>query len=384
MREREMEQRPKQKEAAADTALHGDVLDAIVSRVSPLDLLPASRVSKAWRAAVLSSPRRPPPWFILHHLGRRQVAAAFDPLSRAWRSLPFAPSYPSHRQGPQPQQVSSYMLSPGGGTRLCVLSVSALALATDPFGASWRQLEPPRYSRTDPVVAVVGTRVVVAGGASDLEDGENAVEVFDGGASGAWVSCEPMPEAFRWSESISSAAVGRRLYVLEKQSPFTLSWFDVESRRWGPARGVRVPDPTVRHAAIGFANGRLLLAGAGGIGTGFGWRAESVRLWAVDEESLQVEEEVGSMPRAMVEELVGDGGWGLSSLGFLSEGRFAYVYNPSYPKDLFLCELEEGGGCRWESVPRPACMEERPTHRVVVGCCQVGVEDLMMGKDRTV
>ncbi|XP_064957851.1 F-box/kelch-repeat protein At1g23390-like [Musa acuminata AAA Group] len=369
-------------EEEVEGTLHGDVLDAVISRVSALDLLPASRVSKAWRAAVVSSvrhsPRRPPPWLVLYLQGRRGTATthAFDPLSRAWRSITRVPwcSFPAGAHSPAPQ-VSTYACSQRGGTRLYALSPSGLALARDPFSTVWRELEAPRYWRTDPVVALVGPHVVVAGGTSEFEDDANSVDVHDA-CSGGWEASEPMPEAFGWSSAFSAAANGKRLYVMDKWFPFTASWFDPAAKRWGPTRRVSIPDPTVRHAALGFGNGRLLLAGAGGSGTGAGWRAESVRLWAVDEETLQVEEEVGRMPREMVEGLVDDAGWGLWSIGFLSEGDYAYVYNPSYLGEFFLCEFEEGGGCRWERILRPTCVEARPMHRVVFGCSEVSMDDL--------
>ncbi|WOL07123.1 hypothetical protein Cni_G15860 [Canna indica] len=382
------EEEEEEEEDKGAAALHGDVLHAVIYRASFLDLLSASLVSKEWRTAVLSSSLHRsilrPPSLLLHLNTRRGAAAAalaFDPISRTWQSIPLPSAASTFRRlaADVPPQVSGSVPAPCGGTRFYSLSPSKLALAADPFGASWCELDAPHITRTDPVVAVVGRRVVVAGGTSEFEDDTNSVEVWDCLRGGGWDACEPMPEAFRWSRAISAAASERRLYVMEKQSPFTASWFDPEANRWGPSRRMRIPDPTVRVAAVGFVSGRLVVAGAGGRGTGFSWSVESVRMWAVNEETLEVEaaEEVGRMPREMVAGLVEEGGRGLLSMGFLSEGAFAYVYNQFYMKEFFLCEMEKDG-CRWERVAPPPGLEERPMHRLVFGCCQVGTKDIKM------
>ncbi|XP_074588069.1 F-box/kelch-repeat protein At1g23390-like [Curcuma longa] len=366
------------------TSLDGDVLDEVVARVSTLDLLRVSRVSRGWRSAAMSSVlrRRRPPCLLLRLQSRRRASAhVYDPTSGAWRGVPIPPEASLH--GLDAPRVAALASSLSGGPCFYALSSSKLALATDPLGTAWRDLEPPRCWRTDPTVALVGTRLVVAGGGCSLEGSAGSVEMCDaygGGGGCLWEPCEAMPEAFRLSPAISAAASERRLYVVERKPPFGASWFDTETRRWGPTRSLRVPDPTARHVAIGFSNGRLLLAAAGGgSGIGWGWAAESVRVWAVEEETLEVasEEVVAEMPREMVAGLAeeGGGGWGLPAIGFLCEGGFAYFYNPVYLKEFFLCEQQAaggggGGGCRWERVGPPACVEERPMDRVVLGCCQ--------------
>ncbi|WOL07129.1 F-box/kelch-repeat protein [Canna indica] len=372
-----MESHGEEKEEAEARGLHGDILDAVVSRISALDLLAASSVSREWHTAVLStrfSTRRRPPCLILRLQSRRGASTlAFEPVSRRWFTVPIPLGSTFHGLDDPP--VSALASSHAGGARLYALSGSKLALAADPFGASWSELVPPRYWRTDPVVALVGHRIVVAGRTNELEDEDaRSVEVWDGCR---WEPCEPMPEALMWSPAVSAAASQRRLYMLEKREPFTASWFDPEAKRWGPTTRVRLPDPSACHAAIGFLNGRLVLAVAGGSAAGLVWRPESVTLWAVDEETLEVAEEVGRMPREMVLRLVEDG-WGLEPIGVLSEGGFAYVYNPSYMKEFFLCEVQKGGGCRWETIAPPPGVEERPMHRVVFGCCELGMDDRKM------
>ncbi|XP_042471781.1 F-box/kelch-repeat protein At1g23390-like [Zingiber officinale] len=365
-----------------NSSIHGDVLEEVVSRVSALDLLHVSRVSRGWRTAAISSLlcRRRPPCLLLRLQSRRRASAhVYDPISGAWRDVPIPPEASLH--GLDAPRVAALASSLSGGPRFYALSSSKLALAADPLGTAWRDLEPPRCWRTDPTVALVGTRLVVAGGGCALEGNAGSVEMCDayGGGGGCWWEpCEAMPEAFRLSPAISAAASERRLYVVERQPPFGASWFDTETRRWGPTRSLSVPDPTARHVAIGFSNGRLLLAAAGGSGMGWGWAAESVRVWMVEEETLEVasEEVVAEMPREMVAALAedGGGGWGLPSIGFLCESDFAYFYNPVYLKEFFLCEQQAAGGsgCRWQRVEPPACVEQRPIDKVALGCCQNG------------
>lgn len=372
-------------EENGDRVLHSDVLDAVVSRVSALDLLPASCVSKQWRAAVLAaarrSPRRAAPWLVLRvHGGRKPVAHAFNPISRSWRSVELPPGSPFAGCGGSAVHVSSFPCSAGGGSTggagIYALSSTRMALAADLFGTAWRELEPLRSWRTDPVVALVGRRLVVAGGASELlEDDPASVEVWEGCSAG-WAASDPMPDVFRWSPAISAAASERRLYAVEKQPPFGASWFDPEAKRWGPTRRLQIPDPTVRHVSVAFANGRLLLATAGGGGRRLDWRPQTVRLWEVDQETLEVKaEQVAEMPQEMVAALADESGRGMQSLGFLAAVRFAYLYNPLFMKFFFLCELDEGGGgggsSRWEAVPRPPSADERPMHRVVFSCSEI-------------
>ncbi|KAG6518736.1 F-box/kelch-repeat protein At1g23390-like [Zingiber officinale] len=375
-------------EENADRVLHGDVLDAVVARVSALDLLPASCVSKQWRAAVLAaarqSPRRGAPWLVLRvHGGRKPVVHAFNPISRNWRSVALPSGGPFAGRDGSAVHVSNFPCSAGGGSTggagIYALSSTRIALAADLFGTTWRELEPLRSWRTDPVVALVGRRLVVAGGASELlEDDPASVEVWEGG-SGGWAPSDPMPAAFQWSPAISAAASERRLYTVEKQPPFSASWFDPEAKRWGPTSRLQIPDPTVRHVSVAFACGRLLLATVSDDGGGrLDWRPQAVRLWAMDQETLEVEaEQVAQMPQEMVAALVDEDGCGMRSLGFLSSERFAYLYNPLFMKFFFLCEIDEGGsgGCRWEAVPRSPSADDRPMHRVLFSCTQVNADE---------
>ncbi|XP_010923174.1 F-box/kelch-repeat protein At1g23390 [Elaeis guineensis] len=376
----------KGEEEEREAPLHGDVLEAIVSHVSTIDLVPASHVSKAWRGAVLSFLRRSPrraPWLLLHLQGRRDPSKAsthaYDPHSRAWCLIPHVPRLP-------PRLSLPLRSSP----LLHALSISRLALSADPFGATWRELEPPRVWRRDPVVAAVGPAVVVvAGGACEFEDDPCAVEVHRGGG---WEAAETMPEAFKGSAAatwLSVAASDRAVYVLEKQAGWA-SRFDPETGQWGPTRLLR-PDPTVCLSAVGFIDAdHLVLVGVCGSDSDSGWRPESVRLWEVNVETLEVGSEVGRMGKEMVNGLVGkeeEGSysWGMWSIGFASMAGFGYVYNPADPrKDIFLCEFERtgkgsGDGCRWERIPSPPpAVEANPAHRMVFRCSTVGMDDLKM------
>ncbi|XP_017698557.3 F-box/kelch-repeat protein At1g23390 [Phoenix dactylifera] len=368
-----------------EAPLHGDVLEAIVSHVSTMDLVPASHVSKTWRSAVLSSLRRSPrraPWLFLHLQSSRDPSKAsthaYDPHSRAWTPLPHVPRVPP--RVPVPLRSSPL---------LHALSISRLALSADPFGTAWRELDPPRVWRRDPVVAAVGPAavVVVAGGACEFEDDPCAVEVHRGGG---WEEAEALPEVFKGSAAatwLSAASSDRAVYVLEKQSGWA-SRLDPETGLWGPTRQLR-PDPSVCLSAISFIDHeRLVLVGLCGSDSDSGLRPESLKLWEVDSETLEVGSEVGRMGKEMVEGLVGkeeEGSysWGMSSIGFASTAGFGYVYNPANPrKDIFSCEFAatdtgSDGGCRWERIPSPpAVVEANPTHRMVFRCSTVGMDEL--------
>ncbi|OAY83157.1 F-box/kelch-repeat protein [Ananas comosus] len=400
--------------------LYGDVLEAVASRVPTLDLVSASRVSREWRRAVRAALRRRPrrsPWLLLRlhrptstSASARGTLLAYDPHSRTW-----LPPLPHVRGPPPPPHLPSPRLP-----ALHAASLSAMAVARDPFGATWRAVEAPRVWRVDPVVAATaGGHVAVIGGACQLALGEGedagAVELRGPGGSDRWEPCDPIPAAFDGSKSatwLSAATSDSRVYITDKNRGWT-SWFDLEAKKWGPTRQLR-PDPAAASFAIGILSSgynnnnndrhrhrhRLVLATAG--------RREGrveVRLWEADAETLDVVEgkcAAAEMPkefaRRMFQEITeeesdeDDRSWGSSSLsvGLCSSGDGGYVYNGSDLRkgmvrfyDYYYYYHHEDGrtaSCKWEWIGVPMIMQkEKVVDRVVVvGCTAVGLDDLAM------
>nr|CAD1823663.1 unnamed protein product [Ananas comosus var. bracteatus] len=290
-----------------------------------------------------------------------------------------------------------------------------------PFGATWRAVEAPRVWRVDPVVAATaGGHVAVIGGACQLALGEGedagAVEVRGPGGSDGWEPCDPIPAAFDGSKSatwLSAATSDSRVYITDKNRGWT-SWFDLETKKWGPTRQLR-PDPAAASFAIGILSSgynnnnnndddrhrhRLVLATAG--------RREGrveVRLWEADAETLDVVEgkcAAAEMPKEFAKRMFqditeeesdeDDRSWGSSSLsvGLCSSGDGGYVYNGSDLRkgmvrfyDYYYYYHDEDGrtaSCKWEWIGVPMIMQkEKVVDRVVVvGCTVVGLDDLAL------
>ncbi|KAJ1688485.1 hypothetical protein LUZ63_019875 [Rhynchospora breviuscula] len=387
--------------------LYGDVLEAVVTRVPTVDLIPASRVSREWRRAVRSSLLRHPrrsPWLLLRCLRRPSSPGlhslhAFDPFSRSWLSLPQPQYSTSPHKKPVDHDITAF-LSASTGDRLHTLSASTMAVSQDPFGTEWRKdSKAPKIWRKDAVVAEVGRWLVVAGGGCPmvLEEGEvvGAVEVYDKQA-GAWESAEPIPVQFdgsAYATWLSAAASDERLYVMEKKTGL-VGCFDPQSKTWGPTCQLRL-DPAVSAWAIAVGRDeRLLAVGMGPVGqSGSGTK---VRFWELDRETLQpvagtktrMEEE---MPTEMVQRLFpleeGDvDAWWCCSVEVCGTDRGGYVYNPSEMRNgavLYeFTETEEEGRMqlpmvgRWEWVPLPERVGDSGMGRMEFGCSAVGLDDL--------
>ncbi|OAY78601.1 F-box/kelch-repeat protein [Ananas comosus] len=376
--------------------LYGDVLEAVASRVPTLDLVSASRVSREWRRGVRAALRRRPrrsPWLLLRlhrptstsaSASSRGTLLAYDPHSRTW--LPPLP----HVRGPPRPRTSPPRASPA----LHAASLSAMAVARDPFGATWRAVEAR---------------------ACEGEDA-GAVEVRGPGGSDGWEPCDPIPAAFDGSKSatwLSAATSDSRVYITDKNRGWT-SWFDLETKKWGPTRQLR-PDPAAASFAIGILSSgynnnnnndddrhrhRLVLATAG--------RREGrveVRLWEADAETLDVVEgkcAAAEMPKEFAKRMFqditeeesdeDDRSWGSSSLsvGLCSSGDGGYVYNGSDLRkgmvrfyDYYYYYHDEDGrtaSCKWEWIGVPMIMQkEKVVDRVVVvGCTVVGLDDLAL------
>ncbi|KAJ3686917.1 hypothetical protein LUZ61_016081 [Rhynchospora tenuis] len=374
--------------------LYGDVLEAVVTRVPTVDLIPASRVSREWHRAVRSSLLRHPrrsPWLLLRFLPRPTSPGlfsihAFDPFSSSWLSLP---QYSGTSNKKPADDGMTTFLCASTGDRLHTLSASTMVVSKDPFCTEWRkEAKAPKVWRKDAVVAEVGQWVVVAGGGCHmvLEEGDvvGAVEVYDKKA-GTWESAEPIPEQFdgsAYATWLSAAASDERLYVMEKKAGLVGS-FDPQSKRWGPTCQLRL-DPAVSSWAIAIGRDeRLIAVGVGPVGQS----GTKVRFWEVNRETLQpvADTKIEDMPTEMVERLFpleegDDDTWRCSSVEVCGTDRGGYVYNPSEMRNgAVLYEFTEEVGRmvgRWEWVPLPERVGDSGMGRIEFGCSAVGFDDL--------
>ncbi|PRQ40978.1 putative F-box domain, kelch-type beta propeller [Rosa chinensis] len=368
---------PKQNQTKAaveeEAPLYGDVLESVLSKLHLIHLLSACHVSKSWNRAVSSTLRfsnRVKPWLVVHTQTTRfpyvVSARAYDPASHVWVDL--------ERSLHHPPVKSISTLRSSHSTLLYMLSPSKFAFSLDALHLEWSHANtPPLVWRTDPIVAVVGHRVVVAGGACDYEDDPLAVEMYDVKV-GTWDTCESMPAIFKDSSAstwLSVAADERRMYVTERCSAVTYS-FDPESKKWFGPYDLR-PNPTVFSSVIGFVNGRLVLAGV----VGAAEDVKGVKLWEVevsDDESLELKEMIGDMPETMVEKLKGERDCEPSfSMSYM--GGMVCFHNGSDPSELILCELDNGG-CRWTSMRNDAVNDGTRMQRMVVTCANLGLPEL--------
>lgn len=229
----------------------------------------------------------------------------------------------------------------------------------------------PHVWRQDPVVAMVGSHIVVAGGTCEFEDDPLAVEVLDT-ESGIWATCESMPAAFKNSASatwLSVATSDHKMYVLEKVSG-EVSSFDVNTMRWESTAELR-PDPSLFFSSISFARHRLILFGLAGDAND----ANSLRLWEVNCSTFE-HKVIGEMPPEMLERLKNRNSSPLSSIGVASTGDFAYIYNPSDPKVIFYCDFSSAGGCKWGNVSNLIVSDRNRLDRFIFTCSNVGMDDI--------
>lgn len=344
--------------------IHGDMLEAILSHVPMIDLVPASHVSRSWNRAVSSSLRhfnRLKPWLIIHTQSSRSpystTTRAYDPRSRVWIDINQNPIH----------YVSA--LRSSHSNLLYMLSPSKLSFSFDPLHLAWYHAEAPLVWRTDPIVAVVGPRIVVAGGTCDFEEDPLAVEIYDV-VSRKWTMSESMPAVLKDSSAstwLSIATDDRILFVSEKHTGVTHS-FDPETMNWHGPYNLR-PDPRIFYSVIGFSDDRLILIGL----IGDVEQVEGVKLWKVDCESFDCEE-IGEMPVEFVKKLESET-FQLSSIGVCMAGNTVYIYNPMEVEEVFICEFVNGG-CRWGSVENNIASDRNPTERFVLTCSKVGMMEL--------
>ncbi|KAI3816788.1 hypothetical protein L1987_16493 [Smallanthus sonchifolius] len=242
--------------AAVPAPIHGDVLEAVLSHLPLIHLVPKSLVSKAWNKTVISTLLKSPkshPWLIIQTQGSRSpyltTTSAYDPSSCLWIEI----------HHPSINYVSA--LRSSRSNLLYMIFPSKFSFSFDPLHLTWHHAVAPRVWRIDPIIAVVGKRVVVAGGACDFEHDPLAVEIYNIDSQ-TWTKPEPMPEFFKGSASStwqSVASDDRRLFVLEKNGG-VLHTFDPLTNTWcGPYD--LLPDLLVFHSGIVFCNDRMILIG---------------------------------------------------------------------------------------------------------------------------
>ncbi|XP_027347590.1 F-box/kelch-repeat protein At1g23390-like [Abrus precatorius] len=357
-----------------EAPIHGDILEAIFSHVPLIHLVPARHVSNAWKRAVSSSLRHVnpvEPWLTVHIQSNRALHVtntfAYDPRSRAWLQI-HAPH--THHSSPLRASHSSLVYT---------LSPTEFTFSLDPLHLTWHHAHAPRVWRTDPVVARVGTSIVVAGGVCDFEDDPLAVEMYDT-ESRAWVMCPSMPAILKDSTAstwLSVAVAGEKMYVTEKSSGMTCS-FDCNTTTWQGPYNLR-PHESVVGCVTGTIQRRLMVLGL----IGDAENVKGVKLWEVKGES-EVGlwcEEVGEMPKEMMLKLMGeDGCFGVvGSIVVNWIGDFVYVQNPMQVENMIVCEVVGGGargGWKWSTVKNLVVNDATRMGRMLFSGGDVGVHDL--------
>ncbi|KAJ7943671.1 F-box/kelch-repeat protein [Quillaja saponaria] len=364
-----MGQERKQIQEENEAPINGDILEAIISHVPLIDLVPASHVSKSWHRAVYSSlcySNTIKPWLMVYTQGDIApyvtTTHAYDPRSRVWLEF--------HR--PSIEYVSG--LGSSHSSLLYMLSPTKFAFSFDPLHLMWHHVEPPLVWRQNPVVAMIGQYVVVAGGACDFYNEPLLVEIYDMNTR-KWGACESIPLILGDSLSstwLSVAVDDQRMHVTEKNSGATYS-FDPKNNIWHGPYDLH-PDQSSYCYVIGsLNNNRLIMASAQGDAE----NVKSVKLWELRGESELTWKQLksGEMPKEMLEKLKGESDW-VPSIAMSSMGDFAYIHNPWRPEDLVVCEVVNGA-CKWRS-ERNAVVNDRSrmNQRLVVTCSNVGMEDL--------
>ncbi|XP_047321074.1 F-box/kelch-repeat protein At1g23390-like [Impatiens glandulifera] len=358
-------------EASSSSSIHGDILESILSRVPLIDLVQASRVSSSWNCAVAASlchQNSPKPWLTLNPKFPPRtnsiISHSYDPRSNIWNRI----------ETPHTIATHSSALRSDGSNLLYSISPSGLTFSSDPLHLTWHQSTGPKVWRVDPIVSLVGTRLVVAGGGCEFEDDPLSVEVYDV-PTRSWSDAGSIPIGLKESGSstwLSTATDGRRLFVTEKESGL-MHVFDPETKIWSPP--YYLPrDPTVFSSIITFTGDKLFLIGL----IGERGNMEKLKIWSLNLESLEIEEEIGEMPKEMMEEIRRDG-FQAYSLSVSSAENWVFIYNSSQIKGVYICEVVSSGGgggkgCRWMRENNIATAGK--DNRMVVTSSKVGIHDI--------
>ncbi|CAN7043150.1 unnamed protein product [Brassica oleracea var. botrytis] len=368
-----MEDKNKNGEEEEECSIDSDILASILSNLPLLDLDSACHVSKSWNRAVFFSLRRlkSTPWLFVYKQRTFSpytlAATAYDPKSEKWIELKTASPV---------EHVSAARSS--HSTLLYALSPAKLSFSVDAFHLSWRHVAPPRVWRIDPVVAVVGRCLMVAGGVCEFEDDRLAVELLDvESGEEAWERCESMPRYLSGSASstwLSVAVSAETMYVTEKRSGVACC-FDPETKSWTDLLDFSPGDCRLYSRVIGFVGNRLLMAGI----TGDEDNPTGIELWEVasTESPMKLKfESIGLMPTACLEKLRGiDFDWPLTSIVFNAVGDMVYMNNAAETGEIVAAEMEGGKLCKWRTL-RYADARGHAGERLIVACSNVSFSDL--------
>lgn len=363
-----------------EVSIDGDILVSILSYLPLLDLVSACQVSKFWNRAVFFSLRRlkTMPWLFVYNqrsfppYTMAATAMAYDPVSDEWIELKNASPVDHVSTARSSHSTLLYALTPG-----------KFSFSIDAFHLNWRHVVPPRVWRVDPIVAVVGRNLIVAGGVNEFEDDRLAVELLDLETGSVWERCQSMPD-FLWGSAsstwLSVAASSEKLYVTEKKSGVTCC-FDPETRSWTelldlcPVNEDDGRDCKLYSRVIGFAGNRLIMAGI----TGDEDNPTGIELWEVvfNESLMKLKfESIGSMPKACLAKLGSD--WPLTSIAFNAVGDMVYIYDATVAGEIVTAEMKGGKLCKWKTL-RNADATWNKSHageRVIVACSNVSFSDL--------
>lgn len=354
-----------------DSPIHGDLLEFILARVPLIDLACACRVSKLWEYAVSSSLvhfNKVKPWLVIQTQCMRSLnektAYAYDPRSSTWIEI-------TNQRSSSTTKYASIIRS-SNSNLLYVFSLTGLSFSADPLHLTWHRVAPPLAWRVDPIVALIGSHIVVAGGALGFEDDPLAVKMYDMETS-HWSPCQSMPDILKHSAAstwLSVAANQNTMYVIEKASGIACS-FSPQTKAWSRPYDLR-PDPTAFFSAVGFAGDDLILAGV----MGHAQSVKTLKLWKIKPEAMEFDQ-IGEIPSELLEKLKGEASE-LSSISLLTAENFVYIYNNSDPVEIILCEIGDGE-CEWGSVKNLVVNDERRIgERMVMSCGMVGIADLRM------
>ncbi|PIA61849.1 hypothetical protein AQUCO_00200089v1 [Aquilegia coerulea] len=354
-------------EETNDIHISGDILEAIISRVPLIDLLPAYIVSQDWRCAVRSSLKNAScrkPWLIAHIQNLRSFSlvarCVFDPESGVWSEVPCANEQP----------FICVPIRSTDSNLLYMLTPLKFSFSLDPLKAKWHHVQGPKISRLDPIVAVIGSHIVIAGGSNDFEDDPLAVEVYDNKFQ-QWELCQSMPNFYKDSASttwLSIAVSNEKMFLLEKSSG-TLCTFDPNIKSWGDIFDLK-PNDSIFLSLIGFSNNRLLLIGL----IGNTENVESLKIWEVNCDTF-VCKEVGEMPSKMLEGLI-DSCSSPSSINISMAEDMIYIYNSENPNVIIHCEISKCSSCYWGSIQNSIVNDQYQMHRFTFTCSKVGINDL--------
>jgi len=164
---------------------------------------------------------------------------------------------------------------------------------------------------------------------------------------------------------LSVAVVGEVMLVTEKNFGVTYTFNTITMKWEGPYN--LCPDGSVFHTVTGTLSEKLIVVGL----AGEPGNVREVKLWAIKEEIGSGMEEIGSMPKEMVEKLKGDSEFG--SVEAVWVGNFVYLHNTLVLDELVVCEVVNGNLCEWRSVKNAAV--EGGTRMVFCGG-EVKMEDL--------